>query len=257
VLTDTHTHLDLQQFAADLPEVIERARVAGVKRMLVPAVSALQWDRLLALAEQYPEIYIALGMHPCFKHQAEDLDRLELLLAQRHPKVVAVGECGLDWTVAGSSRESQLWFLEQQWRLAQVHDLPIILHVRKAHSELMAKLKSDRPTAGAVVHAFSGSFELASDYLKHGCLLGIGGVITYPRAAKTAATVARLPMDALLLETDAPDMPLFGFQGQRNEPAQVRRVAEALAEIKQQTVADIIAQTGSNAERIFGLAGRV
>ncbi|TCI02846.1 TatD family deoxyribonuclease [Corallincola luteus] len=254
VLVDSHCHLDLDPFSADLALVIRRAQAAGVTRLVVPAVSAKRWPALLALAEQYAPIYIALGLHPYFQaeHSEPDLLLLESLLAQRHPKVVAVGECGLDWVIADADRAKQQTLLEQQWLLAEKFELPVILHVRKAHPELLSLLKAKPAQKGAVIHAFSGSLQLANDYIQHGCLLGIGGVITYPRAAKTRAAVAALPLSKLLLETDAPDMPLAGFQGQRNEPARVVQVAESLAALKQLPLADIYSQTGANATQLFG-----
>ncbi|GAA5217345.1 TatD family hydrolase [Corallincola platygyrae] len=256
MLIDSHCHLDLAPLVDDLAGVIDRAKQVGIGRFVVPAVSAAHWQPLLALAEQYEEIYVALGLHPYFQNQHKEnhLTELDELLSQGHPKLVAVGECGLDWVIEDADKPKQLALLKAQLELANRHALPVVLHVRKAHPELLALLKTHSPHYGAMVHGFSGSEQLAWDYVRQGCMLGVGGTITYARAAKTRQAIAAIPLEHLLLETDSPDMPLHGFQGQANEPARLPLIAEVLAELKQVAVETVTADTADNAYRLFGFA---
>ncbi|MBY5992715.1 TatD family hydrolase [Ferrimonas balearica] len=247
-LIDSHCHLDLEAFDADRDQVVARARQAGVTALVVPAVNCTQWAALEALAG--PGVGVALGLHPCFDHQPGDLEALAERLERPHA-LVAIGECGLDAVAGRAPMAEQLACCQAQLTLACQHKLPVILHVRKAHNELLGLLAHMTLPAGGVVHGFSGSLDLARQYLRHGLCLGVGGVITYERANKTRHTLAQVPIDALVLETDSPDMPLQGHQGQRNEPARLPQVLATLAELRGANPQALATQLTRNTQRLF------
>ncbi|GAA5186162.1 TatD family hydrolase [Ferrimonas gelatinilytica] len=248
-LVDSHCHLDLPPLAEEYEAVLARAEKLGVQGCLIPAVQRGHWSGL-ERRSNLPKVAVAIGLHPCFAHRQTDLDAMAQRLQSPHP-YVAIGECGLDKVSGVLPMAEQVSLCEAQLGLARRHELPIILHVRQAHNELLALLKRHPPSAGGVIHAFSGSPELAKQYLRHGLKLGIGGVITYPRAAKTRNTVAQLPADSLLLETDSPDMPLEGFQGQANEPARLPRVLSELARLRSVSENALCEQILNNTRSLF------
>lgn len=229
-LADSHCHLDFPEFDDDRDTILDRARAAGVRRFLVPGVRADQWRRLRELAGHYDDWSYALGLHPYFidAHVEADLVRLEQeLAADKQP--LALGEIGLDATV-GDHDWQQVVF-KKQVDLAAAHGLPVILHHRKTLDVMLKIVKAANVRAG-VIHAFSGSYEQAMAWIDQGFYLGVGGVITYERARKTRDAIRRVPAEALLLETDSPDMPVQGYQGQRNEPARLVMIRDALREIR-------------------------
>lgn len=252
---DTHCHFDFPPFAEDEVASLARAAQAGVGRIIVPAISAERFSRVLALAAQHEALYAALGLHPIVieQHTDEGLAQLEALLAQRPPKLVAVGEIGLDLYRDEPQFDRQQALLEAQLRLAKRYDLPVILHSRRTHDKLAMLLKKhDLPRTG-VVHGFAGSLQQAERFVQLGYKIGVGGTITYPRASKTREVMARLPLSALLLETDAPDMPLNGFQGLPNRPEQAARVFEALCELRPEPPAAIAEGIMRNTLALFSL----
>ncbi|QUM83544.1 TatD family hydrolase [Moritella sp. 28] len=234
-LIDSHCHLDFVDFNTDLMAVLDRARDKGVRHFLVPGTGAKNWQAVLALANQHEGVYPALGIHPYFLADF-DYSHLQLLGAHLAAEkgIVAVGEFGLDKAV-GFPFEQQLQICKQQLLLAKHYDLPVILHCRKAHNELIQLLQLVKLPRGGVLHGFSGSSQLGMQYIKLGFKLGIGGVITYPRAIKTRQAVSELPLTSLLLETDSPDMPILGYQGQRNEPANITEVLQTLTKLRRET----------------------
>lgn len=261
MLTDTHCHLDFPPFGdpAERRALLDRAGQLGVRRFIVPAVRAASWQGLLEWQAQEPRVQIALGLHPYFvaEHSESDISQLRTLLARHRERVVAVGEAGLDQALSEPDYPRQLQLFEQQLILACEFDLPLILHVRKAHPDALRLLKQYQLPRGGVLHGFSGSFELAQSYIGLGFKLGIGGTITYPRAAKTRRTAARLPADSLLLETDSPDMPLYGYQGQRNSPERLPQVLATLAELRQELhperLSELARQLEQNCCQLFNL----
>lgn len=252
MLTDTHVHLDQSEYAADLPQVLARSRASGVTRWIVPAIASAQWAALPELHRQHSGLYYALGLHPWFLLAEEEtaLVQLERWLASSPPGLVAIGECGLDARIE-VPMDLQLRFLEAQLELARAFNLPLILHSRGTHNELIALLSRHRPPAGGVIHAFSGSSQQAEQYWKLGFYLGVGGAITYERAGKTRRAVAAMPVEALLLETDGPTMPLSGYQGQRNEPCRVAEVLAELAQLRGKTAPLLAGKLEQNVERLF------
>ncbi|MBA4502824.1 TatD family hydrolase [Marinobacterium marinum] len=252
MLIDTHCHLDFPVFAADRPGVLARARLAGVQRMVVPAVDVDNFQSVLALCAEASDLYPALGLHPCFSHDAEpDLATLTAALVA-HP-VVAIGEAGLDYRPGQMAADRQRALLERQLQLACRHELPLLLHVVKAHDQVLALLRRYRPERGGIIHAFSGSEQQARAYATLGFKLGIGGIITHTRARKQRRLAAELPLEWLVLETDAPDMPLADYRDLPNEPARVAEVAAVLAELRGLSVAEVIRVTGSTAQQLLRL----
>lgn len=252
---DSHCHLDFPPFDIDRPQLITECVQHGISHILIPATDVAGFERIAQLHQAYPrQLSFALGLHPWWltDDTTQPISQLADWLARKPDGLVAVGECGLDFAIDGANKTRQLAVLEQQFELAVAYQLPVILHVRKAHNELLQLLKA-YPSIQGVVHAFSGSLKLAQQYIEQNMCLGVGGSITYLRANKTRHAIANVPLSALLLETDAPDMPLSGFQGQRNSPLQLARVASTLAELQQLPVADIIAQTDENGAQLFGI----
>lgn len=252
-LIDSHCHLDLEAFDDDRDDVVTEARRAGVMRFVVPAVTASRWQPLLTLCRQRDGLHPALGLHPMFmhQHQPDDLHKLEPLLTQ--PSVVAVGECGLDFHLGREDADAQKDILMAQLELARALDLPVILHARKALQEVIQCLKAVGGLRG-MLHSFSGSPEQARQLWDLGFHLGIGGVITYPRAKRLRRIVAAMPAEWLLLETDSPDQPLCGHQGQRNEPARLTEVLACVAELRDETPDALAHQTRHNTRALFTLA---
>ena len=254
MLTDTHIHLDLKEYADDLPQVLMCSENQGVSRWIVPAISSANWARLPVLHQQYPNLYYAFGLHPWFLANETDqaLIELELLLQQRPAGLVAIGECGLDGAIE-VPMSLQITMLEKQLALASEYQLPVILHSRKAHNELLRIVKQFKLPPGGVWHAFSGSRQQAEQFIELGFMLGIGGVITYPRAEKTRKAVAKLPVESLLLETDGPTMPLFQRQGARNEPAYIPEVLAELSLLRQTSPDELADAIERNVEKMFQL----
>lgn len=252
---DTHCHFDFPPFTGDEVPSIDRAARAGVDAIIVPAIEAAYFERVLDLARRHDALYAALGLHPIVieHHLDEHLDRLDAVLQTAENKLVAIGEIGLDLYRENPQFERQQTILDAQLRLAKRHDLPVILHSRRTHDKLAMHLKRiDLPRRG-VVHGFSGSLQQAQRFIELGYHIGVGGTITYPRASKTRDVMARLPLSALLLETDAPDMPLNGFQGQPNRPEQAARVFTALCELRPEPAAVIADALLENTRTLFGI----
>lgn len=252
---DTHCHFDFPPFTGDEVPSIDRAARAGVDAIIVPAIEAAYFERVLDLARRHDALYAALGLHPIVieHHLDEHLDRLDAVLQTAEKKLVAIGEIGLDLYRENPHFERQQTILDAQLRLAKRHDLPVILHSRRTHDKLAMHLKRiDLPRRG-VVHGFSGSLQQAQRFIELGYHIGVGGTITYPRASKTRDVMAQLPLSALLLETDAPDMPLNGFQGQPNRPEQAARVFTTLCELRPEPAAVIADALLENTRTLFGI----
>ncbi len=252
MLVDSHSHLDASEFDPDRTHVLARARAAGVTRQIVPAVSAAGWDNLRALCAAEPGLYPAYGLHPMFlaEHLPAHLPLLREWIERERP--VAVGECGLDFFVEGLDAEQQSLYFEGQLRLARDFELPVIVHARRAVDAVIAAIRRFGPLRG-VVHSFPGSADQAKRLYDLGFLVGLGGPVTYDRASRLRALAATLPMECLLLETDAPDQPDSDHRGQRNEPARLTTVRDAIAALRG-VEPDVIARASTaNAERLFGL----
>lgn len=252
MLIDSHCHIDAPEFDVDRDAVIARARAAGVSRQIVPAVSAAGWETLRSLCGAAPGLHPAYGMHPMFlgEHRPDHLIALRDWIERERP--VAVGECGLDYFVEGLDAGQQSLYFEGQLRLARDFELPVIVHARRAVDAVMAAIRRFGPLRG-VVHSFSGSADQARRLHALGFLVGLGGPVTYTRANRLRALAASLPIECLLLETDAPDQPDSGHRGQRNEPSRLTTVRDTIAALRG-VEPEVVAQaTTANAERLFRL----
>ncbi|MEH0666705.1 TatD family hydrolase [Vibrio scophthalmi] len=241
-LFDTHCHLDFAPFKAQLEATLQEASEQGVERFLVPAIGASNWSDLIALSHQHTNLYVSLGCHPYFVHTDSllEVSRLEAQCDSAGSVCVAVGECGLDAMIDVDAQRQEAVF-EAQISVAKSLRRPLILHGRKTYHRLLQLLKQHRFHYGGILHGFSGSYQQAMQFVELGFYIGVGGVITYPRANKTRQAVTQVPIDHLVLETDAPDMPLLGYQGQANHPKRLPQVLTTLAQLKQsceQTVAE-------------------
>ncbi|ATF94240.1 Uncharacterized deoxyribonuclease YjjV [Cedecea neteri] len=250
---DTHCHFDFPPFTGDEERSLALAAEAGVRKIIVPAVEAERFKRVLALAQNYPALYAALGMHPIVieKHDEAGLAELEDLLRQKPEKLIAIGEIGLDLYREDPQLDRQEFILSEQLKLAKRYDLPVLLHSRRTHDKLALHLKRHNLPRTGVVHGFAGSLQQAERFIAMGYRIGVGGTITYPRASKTRDVMARLPLSSLLLETDAPDMPLNGWQGQPNRPERAAKVFESLCELRPEPPEIIANALKNNADELF------
>jgi len=252
MLVDSHCHLDAGEFDADREAVIARAREAGVRRQIVPAITAAAWPKLRDICAAVDNLHPAYGLHPMFlaQHRERHLRELRLWLERERP--VAVGECGLDFFVEDLDPATQSLYFEAQLRLAREFELPVIVHARRAVDAVTAAIRKVDGLRG-VVHSFSGSRQQAEQLWQQGFLLGLGGPVTYERARRLRELAASMPLESLLLETDAPDQPDAGIRGERNEPARLGAVLETIARLRDVDPAEVAATTTANAERLFGL----
>lgn len=252
-LIDSHIHLDDWRFDDNRQQLVTAAKACGIKQFIVPAVTRKGFDKLLSLAQQYTECKVALGLHPYFlkEHQTTDLAILDELLTA-HSNVIAVGECGLDFFLPDLDKDRQIYFLDRQIELAKKHDLPLILHVRKAVEQVFGRLKFHNYFR-AVMHSFNGSVEQAKQICEHGIKLGFGAAAANPKAKKLQRLVASVPDECILLETDAPDQPFFDRRGQLNRPQDLLRVCQQLAAIRGVSVETLADLTTANTKEFFNL----
>ena len=241
VLLDSHCHLDFSCFDHDRAEILDRCTKLTVDTIIIPGTQASQWQKQIDLCHKFPQLRFALGLHPYFLNSFESthLEQLTSLINQHPQKVVALGEIGLD-THIDVDWKLQTQVFEQQLTIAKEHNFPVILHHRNSHNELIRILKAKKFTIGGIVHAFSGSLQEAQTYIDLGFKIGVGGGITYSRANKTRQTIAQIPLNSLVLETDAPDMPLMGKQGQRNSPEYLPEIFESLCALRNETKQEIL-----------------
>ena len=257
---DSHCHFDFPEFDGDRNTVWNACQQQGMTGLMLPGVTPDQWDRAQAMCESTPEWLYSVGVHPHWtgavglapgdNSQLFDNMRSQMLPHFTSPWCRAVGETGLDELIE-TPRDFLEALLVWHLQMAMEFNKPVILHSVRAHHYLLPILKKYRPERGGVVHAFSGSYEIAKQYWDSGFYLGIGGTISYDRAAKTRAAVQKMPLESLVLETDAPDMPLQGFQGQRNSPQKLLEVAACLAQLRTQPIEFVAHQTSENANRLF------
>ncbi|CAG0998444.1 putative metal-dependent hydrolase YjjV [Methylophilaceae bacterium] len=247
MLIDTHCHLDAAEFDPDRQAVAQSALQQGVGMIVVPAVHRGNFEHVQGLAGEYAHCACALGIHPLYVQDAQpqDLDVLKSLLESG--QAVAVGEIGLDFFVEGYDRERQEYFFIEQLKLAKALDLPVILHVRRSIDIILKHLRKFKPRGG-IAHAFNGSAQQANEFIKLGFKLGFGGAMTYPRALRIRQLAHDLPLEAIVLETDAPDIPpeWVGSHG-RNSPGQLAGIARVFAEIRGLDVRQVAEITTNNA----------
>jgi len=254
-LIDTHCHLDVAEFAGDYHLVRRRAAAMGVAELIVPAVDRVGWPRLLEVCRQESGCHPALGLHPLYlqRHGPEDLEELSRRIETG--EVVALGEIGLDfWERPDEAlRRRQLELFEAQLRIARRAGLPVLIHARKAHDQVLAAVRRLRFTSGGIVHAFSGSRQQAQGYVDLGFAIGVGGTITYQRANRVRAVVADLPLNTLVLETDAPDISPASHHNERNSPEFLPEIVSSLARLRAQEPRLVAATTSNTARTLLRL----
>lgn len=246
-LVDTHCHLDAAEFELDRDAVVTAAQQAGVGMLVLPAVERANFDAVLQLGRRYPCCAPALGIHPMYVERAEagDLDVLRQLLESERP--VAVGEIGLDYFVPGLDRARQEYYFVEQLKLAREFDLPVLLHIRRAQDDVLKHLRRIK-VRGGIAHAFNGSRQQADAFIRLGFKLGFGGAMTWPRALHIRELAATLPPEAIVLETDAPDMPPVWLEkGMRNSPNNLTQIGYVLAGLRGVEPAPLLDLTSQNA----------
>ncbi len=252
---DTHCHFDFPPFSDDYATSLQLAEKANITDIIIPAVSIDNIDRIWQLIHKHRQLHGAIGFHPLYLSQFEftHLDKLSERLNEKSPKCVAIGEIGLDLYMNAPQFERQKQILVAQLDLAKQHDLPVILHSRKSHDQLAALLRRHSVPARGVIHGFAGSLSQAQAFIQLGYLIGVGGTITYERAQKTRQVMAKLPLSSLLFETDAPDMPVSGFQGEPNRPERIQYIYQALCDLREESAEEIAEQLYRNSQLLFNL----
>ena len=252
MLIDTHCHLDAAEFDADRDAVAQRAYDAGVKLIVIPGVELANFDAVLDACRRYPFCLPALGFHPMYIHQhrPEHLGALRAAIEQHKP--VAIGEIGLDFFVPGLDQDTQEFYFVEQLKIAKEFNLPVLLHIRRANDQVLKQLRRFK-LCGGIAHAFNGSVQQAQEFIKLNFKLGFGGAMTYPRALNLRRLAAELPLDSIVLETDAPDIPPAFAHKQRNSPEYLPQIAQVLAELRGMVPEVIAAATTDNAKQVLGL----
>ena len=255
-LIDSHTHLDFPDFDADRTQLLARSRASGVEQMVVLGVYQPNWQRLWDLVQTDSQLYAAFGLHPVYlnEHRPEHVLELGQWLSRLagHPQLCAVGEIGLDYFLPELDREGQQQLFEAQLQLGADFQLPALLHVRRSHAQVIATLKRFRLQRGGIIHAFAGSREEAREYLKLGFKLGLGGAATWPQALRLRKVIVDLPLDAIVLETDSPDMAPAMYPNQRNSPEHLPDICQALAEVMGISPERLAETSTANARELFG-----
>jgi TatD DNase family protein len=270
--TDSHCHLDFSEFSASISELVQQCAQANIHQIIIPAIHPDNWQKVIELAskhrsstplkasqakanQQHCKLYPCLGIHPWFLNDlnSSHLELLRQQVNQNKDQLVAIGEAGIDGTIAKQQDNlvKQQCFFDYQLQLAKDVNLPIIIHHRQSHQFIMPLLKQHKLSTGGIVHAFSGSYQQARDYIDLGFKLGIGGTITYPRAKKTINAIKRLPIESLVLETDAPAMPLADEQGQVNSPLNIVKIFKQLASIRNESETLLAEQLEVNIKNTF------
>jgi len=254
MLFDSHAHLDASKFDQDRDKVIKRAYESGVTLIMNPGADYESSVNAVKLSEQYDFMYAAVGIHP---HDAETVDDMMLGLIKamaRKKKVMAIGEIGLDYHYDFSPRDVQVHWFRKQLQLAKDLKMPVIIHDREANDDVLRILKEENSfETGVLMHCYSGSAELARQYVKLGAYISIAGPVTFKNSRKLKEVVETVPMDRLMIETDSPYLTPVPFRGKRNESKHVRHVAEKIAEIKGLTFEEVAKQTTQNAKKYFNI----
>jgi TatD DNase family protein len=261
MLVDTHCHLDAAEFAADRDAIVAAARAAGVSALVIPAVEAANFSAVRDCCQRYPQCYPAYGLHPLYLERASDADMAALrrwladeLNGATPP--VAVGEIGLDFYAPGFDAASQERFFVEQLKIARDFDLPVLLHVRRAVDQVLKCLRRTGVKRG-VAHAFNGSRQQADEFIRLGFKLGFGGAMTFPGATRIRELASSLPLDAIVLETDAPDIPPCWLASGRNTPVELPRIADTLAGLRGMPSAQLRAATSANALSLLPTSAQI
>ena len=250
---DTHAHLYDERYDDDRADMIARAAEAGVTQIISMGDTMAASAQVVADAERYPALYAAVGVHPESACVLTDAERAQLLAWAQHPKVVAIGEIGLDyyWEKDPQVRAVQRELFVVQLNLARAAGLPVCIHDREAHGDTLALLKAEGQGLTGVLHCYSGSLEMARELWKMGYYIGIDGPLTYKNAAKLPDIVREAPQERLLIETDSPYLAPVPLRGKRNEPAYLVHIAAKIAELRGESVEEVAAYTTENARRLY------
>ena len=253
MLIDSHAHLDMHDFDADRDHVIKRAVQGGVARIVTIGIDLASSRKAIEIARKYGFIYATVGYHPHNADEADagELEKLRTLASE--PKVVAWGEIGLDFFRRHSPPEKQVKAFERQLDIASEQGLPVIIHDRDAHTDLLRILKSRKRQYRGVIHCFSGNYDLAMDLIELGFCISFPGTVTYKNAVDTQAAAARIPLERLLVETDCPYLTPVPFRGKRNEPLYVKHTAEKIAQLRKLDFEELAQATSATTIRLFNL----
>jgi TatD DNase family protein len=253
MLVDSHCHLDFPDFADELDAVVARAHAAGIGRLVTISTRVRRQDGLLAIAERFPDVYCSVGTHPHYAHEELDVTAADLVAHTRHPKVVAIGEAGLDYFYDKSPRDAQERSFRQHVAAARMTGLPLVIHSREADADMARILEQEMEEGAfvAVLHCFTGSRELAERAVALGHYVSFTGILTFKKTDALRAIAAALPADRILVETDAPYLAPGTMRGKRNEPAFVVETAQVLAETRGVPFEEIARQTTENFFRLF------
>ncbi len=252
-LIDTHSHIDVHHFDTDRHEVLKRSRQASVILQILPGVCEAWWTNLLTLCQNEKDLLPAIGLHPMYlhNHHPDHLNRLQQEV--NSGKVVAIGEIGLDYFIKEVNHRQQEDLFTTQLQLAKRYDLPVLLHARKAHDQVQSIIRRMNFQRGGIIHAFSGSLQQAMHYIQLGFKISFGGTITYDRATRIRGVARELTADAMVLETDAPDIPPVSQHGKRNSPEHLPEILRALAKVHRTAPEELARQTTANAISVLGL----
>jgi TatD DNase family protein len=258
MLIDSHCHLDFPDFSAELDAVVARARAAGIARMVTISTRVHRQAGLLAIAERFADVYASVGTHPHYAHEELDITAADLVAPTRHPKVVAIGEAGLDYHYDRSPRDAQERGFRTHIAAARETGLPLVIHSREADADTARILEEETGKGAfpAVLHCFTGGSDLARRAIALGHFISFTGILTFKNSADLRAIAAALPADRVLVETDAPYLAPLPFRGKRNEPAYVVETANVLAETRGVSSDDIARQTSDNFFRLFNKVPR-
>ncbi len=251
---DTHAHLDFKDYENNLDEVVQEIIDAGIEKVIIPGVTIPETDRVVKLIEKYDMLYGAVGLHPSEANSWRD-DTCDLLKEYaKHPKIIAIGEVGLDYYWDKSFVEQQQFVFKEQINLAKKMKLPLIVHDRDAHADTISILKdTSAGEVGVIMHCFSGSTEFAMECVNEGFYVALGGPVTFKNSKKPKEVAKTVPLDKLLLETDSPFLAPHPFRGKLNSPAKIPLIAEEIAKLRNITLEELASATTDNVERVFKL----
>ena len=253
MLVDSHCHLNFPDFAAELDAVVERARAAGIGRIVTISTRVKQLPQLLAIAERFPEVFCSVGTHPHNAHEELDIDAAALVKLTSHPKIVAIGEAGLDYHYDKSPRDAQAQGFRQHIAAARQTGLPLVIHAREADAD-MARILVEETEKGAfpaVLHCYTGGRDLAFEAIELGLYIGFTGILTFKNGQDLRDIAAALPAQRILVETDSPYLAPLPYRGKRNEPSYVVETAKMLAQVRGVSPEEIARQTTENFFRLF------
>ncbi|MBL4712782.1 MAG: TatD family hydrolase [Gammaproteobacteria bacterium] len=251
-LIDTHCHLDFEVFDNDRPLVLQRASDNNINTIVIPGTEKIYWERIKKLCAQYESLHACYGLHPYWinSHEKKDLQHLNAYIESNHP--IAIGECGLDFRPHQADKKTQQYFFEAELDIAESKQLPVVIHSVKATETVIKTIKQYTKLSG-MIHSYSGSYEQALQLIELDFFISVGGSTTYYNAKRIQAIIKKIPLDRLLVETDAPDQPDQLNKGKRNEPAYLINTVKKISQLKQIPVAKIAQQTTINAKHLFRL----